>query len=102
MYSERMLNTLCRKIKSATEEFIVIDLGDNFLLDFTNVSSRYGENYYDDGSDAYVIEVRSELYYDEMSKLTSKLDHIVKSVLGTDLFYFEQIEPGIAQCWIAL
>lgn len=44
------------------------------------------------------VEVRAELTYDELTKLTHELDPIVQSV--DKYAYFEPVEPGIAEAYI--
>lgn len=44
------------------------------------------------------VEVRAELTYDELTKLTHELDPIVQS-FDKDA-YFEPVEPGIAEAYI--
>lgn len=44
------------------------------------------------------VEVRAELTYDELTKLTYELDPIVQS-FDKDA-YFEPVEPGIAEAYI--
>ena len=44
------------------------------------------------------VEVRAELSYDELTKLTNELDPIVQSF--DEDAYFEPVEPGIAEAYI--
>ena len=48
--------------------------------------------------DSIVIEVRAELSYDGMMNMSAVIDEIV-SKYDPDA-YFEQVEPGIMECWI--
>ena len=82
------------KIKNEVQseiEKIYADYED--LKEYFVVDAKFKENYYDDGSDMYAIEVRGELDYKSMTQLGDKLDKMVQKY--DKYAYFDQEEPGI-------
>ena len=87
---ENKLVNIKDKVKSEIEKIYADDkdLKDGFVVD-----TRIKKEHFDDGSDLYAIEVRGELDYEDMSKLSDKLNKVVQKY--DRQAYFEQETPGI-------
>lgn len=85
---EDILKKIADEVKAKIEK---IYADDKDLLEYFHVETGVKKGHYDDGSDMYFIEVRTELDYNELLLLSEKLDEIVQKY---DKYAYFDMEGG--------
>ena len=87
---EDILKKIADDVKAEIEK---IYADDKDILEYFHIESGVKKGHYDDGSDMYYVEVRSELGYDSLMDLSEKLDKIVQKY--DEYAYFDMEGGGI-------